>query len=361
MESYREAVDYLLAKRLVDASEVVNGEFRIVESSARHRNLRVALRNGRGYFLKIGSGLKRRAGIAREAEIYRFLWATLGDDISQSLLPRFVLFDSAPCVLILELLPRVENLWELHDRLRRFVPRLAARLGRALGKFHRMLQPAERRSLPAGSPRPMVFDFLEPPKSFLVDCSGANLQFLEILQDSRTLCESIRSTESVWSEFSNADRRLIHGDLRFENCCVVLRPLKLRIVDWEFAGAGDPIWDAGCALAGFLSAWLQSAPMPAGADPDRYLSFSLPLGSLKQAARAFWLAYMGTQKLPRFEWFGALRRAMLYAAARLIQLAFERMRNAPAVTMHALSHLQLSQNLFERPVEGAIHLLGIPG
>jgi aminoglycoside phosphotransferase (APT) family kinase protein len=135
----------------------------------------------------------------------------------------------------------------------------------------------------------------------------------------------------------------------------------LRIVDWELAARGDPAWDVGSALAEFVSGWLMSVPLPTGADPAECLPLAtLPLDSLKQAARRFWSAYAKGRGLAHSERAAVFRTTLLYAAARLIQLAYEHLQSVSKLTMHAVSHLQLSENLFGRPIDGAAQLLGIP-
>jgi hypothetical protein len=270
------------------------------------------------------------------------------------------MFDTARDVLVLELLPGFENLWELHFRRRRFVPRLAAQLGRKLGQLH--ADPRKKHhSFDQGLGRPLVFELLNPTKAFIEECSDANLKLIQIVQSNATLSSHLVSAETLWRQSFDAAESFIHGDVRFQNCCVALHPDKLRIVDWEFSGRGDPTWDIGCVFAGFLSSWIDSIPMPAGAEPGQCLVSSSPLLSMKEAARSFWFSYMTFNRQAQSDGINLLRRSIVYAAARLIQLAFEKLQNAWTITMHTISNLQLSQNLFERPVEGGIHLLGIPG
>jgi hypothetical protein len=61
---------------------------------------------------------------------------------------------------------------------------------------------------------------------------------------------------------------LMHGDLRWANC-LVDGAGGVVLVDWEYAGLGDPAWDLACALAEYL-AWgplgPETCPDPLG-DP----------------------------------------------------------------------------------------------
>jgi hypothetical protein len=360
METYREVTDYLLQKGFVQAAELAAGSFRITEASQRHRNLRVLLKGGRGFFLKIGTDAERRFSIAQEAEIYAFFSSSLPARLRDTLLVRALSFDPERALLVLELLPDFENLWRVHSRRRCFLPGMAARLGRGLGELHRRSQGGVRGKLRRAPFHPTAIEFLAPSKKLVIDCSSANLEMIRIIQSDLAFCKFIEGVQRFWLEDPEGGPALIHGDLRFQNCCVHARKRKLRLVDWEFSGGGDPMWDAGCVLASLLSTWLRHAPMPTGSLPDQYLRFTMPIETMKQSAREFWLAYLGSHQQPCYEALHRLQRAMHYAAARLAQLAFEELRYVAQLTMHAISYLQLSRNLFERPLEAAIHLLGIP-
>ena len=59
----------------------------------------------------------------------------------------------------------------------------------------------------------------------------------------------------------------------------------------------------------------------------------------------------------RDEW---LLRSVRYAGAKLVQAAFEQTQAQTHLTSTALCMLQLSFNILQRPLDAAIHLLGIP-
>jgi hypothetical protein len=55
-----------------------------------------------------------------------------------------------------------------------------------------------------------------------------------------------------------------------------------------------------------------------------------------------------------------LRRSVRYAAARLVQSAFERTQNSAWITSDVICLLQLSLNILQQPADAAATLLGIP-
>jgi hypothetical protein len=277
-----------------------------------------------------------------------------------ALLPDFVMHEESASILVLRLV-EPENLRDIHLRLGRFVTALAARLGTSLGQMHRHFLEFHRLPLGWRTFCPLPFFLMRPVLGFVSDCSAANLQMLKIVQQNHQLCAALDALAAHWRRRLGISSCLIHADLRLDNCCAAIRPARLHIVDWELASEGDPAWDAGTVLADYLSAWLMSVPLPAGADPCDCLPLAtVPHDSLKRAARAFWFAYAGARRLDDEERAAELDATMRYAATRLLQLAYEHLQSEPMLTMHALCHLQVCDNLFAHSADGAAQLLGIP-
>ena len=105
------------------------------------------------------------------------------------------------------------------------------------------------------------------------------------------------------------------------------RKTGVKIIDWEFAAVGDPCWDAGAIFSNYLSFWLLAIPITGEEPPDRFLELSsYRLQDMQPAIRAFWRGYvrgLGLDPAMLNDW---LLRAVRYAAARLLQTAFEQLQ-----------------------------------
>jgi aminoglycoside phosphotransferase (APT) family kinase protein len=158
---------------------------------------------------------------------------------------------------------------------------------------------------------------------------------------------------------------LIHGDVRWDNCVVFPAPharrkTRLKLVDWELAGRGDPCWDVGSVFCDYLWCWLESIP-DAGAEPSERLldQAGYPLEAMHPAISAFWTGYTGTMGLSPPEANTQAFRATKYAAARLVQLSYEHLQRRPQITTTAIAAVQLSLNILSRPLEARAVLLGL--
>ncbi|MDR3529839.1 MAG: phosphotransferase [Rhodopila sp.] len=360
MDSYADIVRFLLSRRLVRPSAIVRGRFSLHDASRRNSNVRVTLTPGRGYFIKTGADQQRRRTLRNEARTYRFLRRALEPAQAQSLLVGLRTYDEDASVLVLDYVDG-PTLHDLRRRSGRFQLRRLARLGSDLGRLHRRLLGLGQFHEGCGVVAPFAFELEHPKRAFIDTCSAANHELIRIVQASPGIRAGLQVLTGSWPASLAAAPCLIHGDIRFENVCVETGKATLRIVDWELAARGDPLLDAGAVLAELISLWLMSVPLPTGAEPADCLPFaSIPLADVQRAGRAFWKAYAAARRLTEDDRETGLRVAMMHAAARLIQLAFEHLQGESRLTMHAVSHLQLSENLFARPIDGAAHLLGIP-
>ena len=317
--------------------------------------MRIEIARNRGYFVKIGMDVDRRTTLEREAHIYGLLRSRAS---GANVLPQLRLFDRSSSVLILEVVGR-EDLKSLCTRKREFGTGRMAVLGRGLGRLHRQLSSVGRAARSCGPFYPIPFRLTRPSKGFVETSSPANVEFLRTVQQSLTLNQELANLAKRWKLRLETGPCLVHGDLRLENCCLRPGSKRVCIVDWELAGFGDPLWDAGAVLADLASSWLMSAPIPTGSEPAAWIAHAaIPIDKLRSAGREFWEAYATARRLTH-DRAQALRDTILYASARLLQLAYESQQGYANLTLHAIGHAQLSENLMRRPIDGAAQVWGI--
>ena len=175
------------------------------------------------------------------------------------------------------------------------------------------------------------------------------------------LCDHLDSLRLDWEATT-----LIHNDVRWDNCLVSAAPdtnrvTRLKLIDWELSGAGDPCWDIGCAFGEYLAFWLMSIPITGDAPPDRFLHLSRhPIEQMQPAIRSLWQSYRLRVDGDPAESMELLQRGVRYAAARLVQSAFERTQHSAWITSDVICLLQLSLNILQEPLDAVTTLLGIP-
>jgi aminoglycoside phosphotransferase (APT) family kinase protein len=351
---------FMLRQRLIGAGDVVHRKFSFADASRRHHNCHVSRERGRSFFVKQGTTAQKCEALSQEAGVYRLFHAPGGSAPITRYMPRFVLYDRRQHLLILEWVHDGETFRDYHVRTGRFPRELGRLAGRALAALHQFPLSNAFAQRTGGPRPPWALAMHRPDLSIFRDASSAALDVIRIVQDSPQFGQLLDVLASEWHASA-----WTHRDIKWENL-VVSRSRKsksvreVKIVDWELAGPGDPVWDAGSFMSSYLTFWLDSIPVTRDANPAESLPFAVyPLERMQEALGSFWHAYSRSMRWSPAEKAASLHRAVRYSAARLVQTVFEQMQSAAQLHGNVIFSLQLALNILQRPQEAAARLLGI--
>jgi len=354
MLEQHEVAAYLLERRLVSRRSIVSGRLRIADASRRNRNFNVSGEPGESYLLKQGIAADSAETLANEVALYRRLTAHASP--LASCVPRLYGYDSTRGVLVLEWIADGQDLYRYHAVRDRCSLTLAAALGRALAALHTVAPDDEALRRDA----PWVLSLHRPQLEALRYLSAASIELVKVIQADEQFAGGLDELREGWRI-----EALVHRDVKWENCIAHppeggTRLTRLKLVDWEMAGWGDPGFDIGSAFSDYLGHWLASIPAERGLVSDRLAERAArPLRSLRPAIGCFWRAYARARGLGHGPAAQLLVRAVRYAAARLVQSAYEHTQETALMSAHVAYSLQLSRDMLLRPREGAADLLGI--
>ncbi len=345
---------YLLSKDLISERSIVDGDLLISDVSGRNRNFKVVRQRAPSYFVKQISHFDPQsiAMLQCEAACY---WLAQNDPEYSALrriVPHLVAFDLERQILVTELLPGAENLGTRLQRLQDDQITLARRLGECLGDYHNQLS----RTLTGVTntaifPRqvPWILSADRRNSGPFKKLTSGTAELLDLVDRTPVLFEGLRKISDAW----NADT-LIHGDMRLSN--IVLGEVSsgepaVLLVDWELCDIGDKRWDLGALTQAFLSfAVASQSPglRTTALKHDTWLS-----EKFLRIPAAFWAGYCSSTCISRADrpWF--VSECLEFAAARLIQSAYEYLQLAPAFSCGAQAMIQLSLEVFRSPHEMA--------
>jgi aminoglycoside phosphotransferase (APT) family kinase protein len=315
---------------------------RIEDRSGRDRVFLARTGDGAGYVVK-ARGAGDAALLAREAAVLGRLEGAGG------IAPAPVLFDRDRGVLVTRLVGTGQDL--AAHQLRGGCSTLMARsAGRALARLHALALG----ELPSAHASPLSVPVDPAPAALVWASSGAAVQFIGLVQRAGELGERLAAVQAAWRPGP-----VIHADVRWSIWVPYAPPAARRrtrvaLVDWELAQLGEPAFDVGSMLAEYLVAWVTSIAVVDRDDPARYAL--RPLTGMQPAMRGFWDAYVsaaGGRRPP-------VRRVVEWAAARVVQYAWERTAAQPRLEPMAGPLLQLSLGMLRRPLEAAARVLALP-
>lgn len=294
-------VPYLLENQLVSARDVVEGNFTIQDRSRRNRNFAARTgEEGRGLLVKQAGSFHDAHAVATvriEAALTRSLAEEAAFEDVRDAAPEFVHYDRERHVLVTALIEPATSMTKFHQNLGKpvFPADSADAAASVLARFHDAASDAARAGL-------MPFLGHDIPFAWKIGewCSGPRTRDAAINErEYATLVRGMR----FWKRVPAMQARwlkqdgVVHGDPRWDNLLLTAGEgahggLNVRLIDWEFAGRGDPTWDATFYLAEHLRFWLWSARGKPGRgleDVEKRATFKLPRAHA--GARRFWRSY----------------------------------------------------------------------
>ena len=343
---------YLAYSGLISFDSIVNEQMTVVEVNRRNRNFKVVREHAPGFFVKQVAAFDAVSidTLRRDGRCY-WLANNHAEFVSLApMLPAFHKFDVARSILVIALEERAESLHQLHLRTGTFPVDVAEALAVCLARVHMSF-----RSLPASSAS-SAFPGTHPwaltlgdSASFPVSLQSPAGHVLLQIATGMGLDRAMAARRATWQV-----ETLIHGDIKWDNCLRLNSNVdgEIRLVDWEIADVGDPAWDIGSAFQSYLAHWLFSRSTSSPPAPNFDHGFTL----MQPAMRGFWDTYVRVSETKEAQ--ALLDRSISFAAARLIQTAYESLHAANGVTPHSLSFLQLASQLLNEAEEAHRTILG---
>jgi aminoglycoside phosphotransferase (APT) family kinase protein len=228
---------------------------------------------------------------------------------------------------------------------------IARHLGRALARLHAGLaQVRASEEFDFSDQTPWVLRLRNLLPVVTADQSWGQAELVRIVQGERATMATLEQLERTWPK-----RRLIHGDMKWQNCLLPAEPLPATsacaFIDWEMAALGDPLWDLAGMAQSYLGDWMN----------DFSDEMSAPSGeAVQRAAAAFprhraalhelWSGYASIDRTASRSRLAAL------LAARLLQTLYEDLAGEPDMAAEHTIVLQLACNALADPERGAASL-----
>jgi aminoglycoside phosphotransferase (APT) family kinase protein len=333
------------------ASEVLVDRTVRLHSIVRRNTSYVVSSPAASYFVKYPKSLDRADTIANELIVYALLARKLGRRV-HAFVPRSYPIASDAPLLVVELCRGFADMRRYRQRSGMHQATL-----RHLALFLSLCHSVTTGSPGAGKPlrmrRPFALTLYAPSVSVLRMANRAQVTLLRTIQGRTPLCDLLQAVDRDWQSTA-----LMHGDLRFENVLVAIDGRReIRVVDWEFAGCGDPWWDVGSVFAEHLDWCLRLKSNDLGASPTLAM-LEAPLRAMRPALRSFWDAYAVARSSRASVKHERMQRAFRYAAIRLIQREFESTRVETPPEVLAAPRLRLAWNILRSPASAALRVLG---
>ncbi|MDO7884225.1 phosphotransferase family protein [Hymenobacter cheonanensis] len=319
---------YLLDKGFLEAGSLLRGDYVASQMQTRNLIFRVQRLEAPSLFVKqlISFDASNTYVLQKDATC---LWLIKNHPALAGLaayVPGYYGFDAERQVLVTEYLAEATNLEEVARQHGGTLPQaVAGLLPELLASYHFALPGDVLRSrpvqfFPRQVPWVLALAQAEATTQQLLRTTTQGLNpALAAVQSSADFCRELAALHEAWGGNS-----LLHGDVKWMNLLLLNAadgPC-LRIIDWEIADIGDPLWDVGGLVQSFLAGVVHYDPVLSapgfGLVPGVELAHLAPAWP---AVRRLWQRYAALMGLDPAG--PALEKVLRYAAARLLQTAIE--------------------------------------
>lgn len=355
---------YLLDKGMADTASVIRGEFSARRSDSRNNNFLINREYGRhSYFIKqVKAPDQEKIDTLRaEAACYQLAQEDKRFAALKQSLPRFFLYDHRAHILVVE---QIKEMISLHDHYfgyHQFENDIPQKLARILAAYHKtsLTDPKEKDSAPLPFPRrkPWVFTIAtQPPEMWMGAQPSAEQQTMQMIFKNAEFVQLLLQCENEWAPFS-----LVHNDIKFTNFLVRMeneQPGELKLIDWELADIGDPLWDVAGIFLAYLQLWITTDL------PEKELQLyphikRITLPQVQPCMDSFWQAYTQEMGFDAQTAWVLLQKAVKFTALKLLHACFETAPYAKTLQPNGAKMLQISFNILRSPANAAAQLMGI--
>lgn len=285
-----------------------------------------------------------------------------------NLISEVVHFDPQHAIIVGNYLADYCDLADFYDQQRVFPVAIATAIGATLATIHRhtlnnqqyknfLAQEIDFNEAPNFARK---LERIKPEVFGVVRTDG--LEFFRLYQRYQSLADAIAQLNAAWKPIC-----LIHNDLRLSNILLSLDWEKtstsknaiIRLIDWEKFTWGDPAFDLGTIIAGYLKLWLKSLVVSSAIDMQTALRLAtIPLDMLQPSIFALTKAYLAEfptiiKHRPHF-----LERAVQFTGLVLLEKIVIRLQYHRPFDNQGICMLQVAKTLLCNPEQSMTVVFG---
>jgi hypothetical protein len=374
--------DYLLKHKLCETED--RSDFNVKAKEYKNFNLLVSFANNRSLLVKQErphAKQNNRNALWHEWRVNEFVRHFPELKNLHDLISEVIHFDLENSIIVLNYFEDYSdfNKFYASHQNQIFPTAIAASLGTALATLHKStLDYPDYKEFLAQSPTPEAPAKVKIPRflrglervgpGVFSSVSTDGLEFWKLYQRYESLHQSMVEISEQFDPCC-----LAHNDLGLRNIVINLdwdmptpephnsEPI-VRIIDWEFFSWGDPAYDLGMVLSGYLKIWLRSLVVSNAIDIQMALRLATtPLEKLQPSMVALLKSYMDhfpeiLERHPNF-----LSRVMQFTGLVLIKRMQGKIEQLDPFDNTGICTLQVAKSLLCNPEQSILHVLGPAG
>ncbi|NEO04040.1 MAG: phosphotransferase, partial [Moorea sp. SIO3I7] len=261
----------------------------------------------------------------------------------------------------------LQSFYEDSTTFQTFIPQ---KLGRIIAKLHSKTSKSEK-----------LYNCINKNQLYLtMPCSGylldrfyinsisnfsaETLGFIAFYQRHETLQFAVKEIIKNHRSFS-----LTHNNLKLNKILISKTRLsktnednqtEIKLIDWENCSWGDPAFDVGTILAGYLQIWLNSLTINPAINLKESLQFAtIPLEKLQPSLKVFLQAYLKEYPKILQDYPDFIKRVIQFSGLAIIYEIIAKIESRHIFQAIDMCMLQVAKNLLCKPSQSFRSILGI--
>lgn len=348
---------YLHKRQLIDEDAVVKGHFMVHPVKTRNNIMKIIVQPDNSLFVKqMGKDVVTDTLFQREINAYSLFKNSNEFSSISTAVPELMDYDDDNNIMVTKLLYNSKNLYEHYMLTKNFDLNLAREQAAILSACHVIPDSKTDTSVfPKVLPWVLQLDKHQAHEFFENNEVSANI--IHLIKQNQLLQNALINLAASWQY-----THFIHGDIKWINFLAIedSEGFKQKLIDWELADIGDPMWDVAGLIQSYITVWLLGFD---NTDPSNYKlpEYMQPydIKNTQSSARAFLYKYIELQQYPEYYHNTFLIRVIQLTAARIIQTSVEGITYNTKIEANNMRCIQLAFNIMKDPVVALYELLNI--
>lgn len=338
---------YLLDKGFLDASSFISGDYMLTQTQSRNCIFRIQQQKAEGLFVKqlVSQDATNSYLMQKDATSHYLIHQSNLYKETATHVPEYYGYDPNHNILVTEYFANTKNVHELTYEEKTLSKKYATKMAEILASYHFDITNEIKENASLQFFNKQIPWILNMGSLYNSDPNNINNSVIKEIYKHQNLVEKIEKLASKWETTS-----LIHGDIKWMNFIVMPDKEDLKLVDWEIADLGDPLWDVAGAMQSYFSAWALSfnnlnVQQHQQVDGTTFLSIE----TIIPAVTTFWNTYATKQQFTVKEKKEKLCKTLSYMAVRMIQTAFENNMTQTTIYPNSVRILQFCDHVLQDP------------
>lgn len=345
---------YLVDKGFLSPTDLINGDYQMTQQQSRNCIFQISLGPASGLFVKqlVQMDPQNVYLMQKDATVHHLVNHAEFYEPLKKYVPEYLGYDPSRQVLVTENFVNAANLFEAYNTANEIAEEDAKEIADILFHLHQDITEEIKTNKGLqffNRDLPWILKVMEMPLE--------GQPVLQLVKNDAFLYQQLHELSQEWQGNS-----MTHGDIKFVNFLKIYQDNQpqIKLIDWEIANIGDPLWDVAGFFQSYLSFWAmyQSPSMKMPQNQGKPVLWTLE--NCKNSTQVFWKQYVENHGWEAEEAEQKLVKAAKMTAARLLQTAKEtNFINPKELQESSVMMVQLAQNIFKSPLQAAADLLGI--